>query len=128
MKFDWSNYLTLAQEMAELSKGHINRDALRRSLISRAYYAAFCNARNYLRDFEKAKGLGKSSKVHQLVIDQFADSTDTAKKNIGTVLRRLRDFRNHADYQDRFRNLEKTALQSLSSAKGIIESLNKLRS
>jgi len=128
MRFDWTKYLTLAQDQVKLSKGHTNKEALLRCAISRAYYSAFCNARNYLRDFEKAKGLGHSSKVHQLVIDQFEDSANTAKKDMGAILRRLREFRNHADYQDRFRNLDKTAVLSLSYAEEIIECLNKLRS
>jgi len=128
MRFDWAKYLTLAREQVELSKKHTNKEALLRCAISRAYYSAFCSARNYLRDVEKAKGLGKSSKVHQVVIDQFADSTNTAKKDMGEVLRRLRELRNHADYQDRFRNLEGTALLSLSYAKVVIESLEEFRS
>jgi uncharacterized protein (UPF0332 family) len=127
MGFDWAKYLTLAQEQVELSKKHTNKDALLRCAISRAYYSAFCNARNYLRDFEKAKGLGKSSKVHQLVIDQFEGSNNTTKKDIGAFLRRLREFRNNADYQDRFRNLETTVLLSLKFAEEVIENLEKLR-
>ena len=127
MSFDWTKYLTLAQDQVELSEGHANKEALLRCAISRAYYSAFCNARNYLRDFEKAQDLGKSSMVHQLVIDQFEGSTDTTKKDIGAFLRRLREFRNRADYQDKFRNLETKVLRSLEYAEEVIENLEKLR-
>ena len=127
MSFDWTKYLTLAQEQVELSEKHENKEALLRCAISRAYYSAFCNARNYLRDVEKVKGLGKSSKVHQLVIDRFEDSTDTTKKDIGAFLRRLREFRNRADYRDRFRDLETPVLRSLQFAEAVIDYLNKLR-
>lgn len=127
MSFNWTKYLILAQDQVALSKGHENREALLRCAISRAYYSAFCNARNYLRDFEKAKGLGMSSKVHRLVIDQFEDSDDTTKKDIGAFLRRLREFRNDADYKDNFRKLETRALRSLKHAEEVIENLEKLR-
>jgi len=126
MSFDWKKYLIIAQDWADLSKEHINKEALLRSSVSRAYYAAFCKSRNYLRDIEKAQGLGKSSKVHQSVIDRFEESASTAKNDIGAALRRLRSFRNNADYKDRFRDLEEVAQLSLSYAEEIIESLDKL--
>ena len=127
MRFDWGKYLTLAQDWADLSKGHVNKEALLRSAISRAYYASFCKARNHLRDIEKERGLGKSLQVHQLVIERFERSDSKAKKDIGTALDRLRKIRNIADYQDMFHDLEATALQSLQYAEEVIESLDKLR-
>jgi hypothetical protein len=90
MSFDWAKYLTLAQEWAELSKGHTNREALLRCAISRSYYAAFCKARNYLRDVGEERSLDQSPYVHQLVIDRFEDSDDRTKEDIGVTLHRLR--------------------------------------
>jgi uncharacterized protein (UPF0332 family) len=128
MSFDWVKYLTLAQELAALSEGHTNREALRRSVISRAYYAAFCQARNYLRAVDKDQALvDHSPHVHQSVIDRFEGSDDTTKQNIGSALDRLRKIRNIADYQDSFRNLERKALKSLQYAEAVIEDLEKLR-
>src|SRR5215813_2936570 len=109
MRFDWGKYLTLAQDWADLSKEHVNKEALLRSAISRAYYASFCKARNHLRDIEKERGLGKSLQVHQLVIERFERSDSKAKKDIGTALDRLRKIRNIADYKDRFRDIEEVA-------------------
>lgn len=123
MNFDWAKYLTLAQELAALSKGHTNKEALLRCVISRAYYAAFCKARNYLRDIGKDKTLDQSPHVHQLVIDRFESSNDRTKKDIGATLHRLRRIRNIADYQDRFHNLETTALRSMKYAEVVIEYL-----
>jgi uncharacterized protein (UPF0332 family) len=127
MSFDWVRYLTLAQELAVLSEGHTNREAFLRCMISRAYYAAFCKSRNYLRDIDKDEALDRSLHVHQLVIDRFKGSDDTTRKDIGAALHRLRRIRNVADYQDNFRNLETKALRSLKYAEGVIEDLNKLR-
>ena len=52
MNFDWSEYLNLAQELAGRPTSLSNEEARLRSAISRAYYAAFCKARNHLRDNE----------------------------------------------------------------------------
>ncbi len=127
MSFDWPKYLTLAQELVELGKEHMNKEALLRSAISRAYYAAFCKSRNYLRDIDKDKSLDKSPNVHQFVIERFQNSNNAKKKEIGYNLLRLREFRNIADYQDRFRNLEMTALLSVRYAEEIVENFRKLR-
>lgn len=39
MRFDWSEYLNLAQELAAISGDSVNNEAKLRSAISRAYYA-----------------------------------------------------------------------------------------
>jgi hypothetical protein len=84
MSFDWSQYLTLAQELVALSKNHANKEALLRCAISKAYYAAFCKSQNYLLDIDKDKNLDKFPNVHQFVIERFQSSNDTTKKKIGS--------------------------------------------
>lgn len=49
MSFDWSGYLDVAKELASVALTSANKEAKLRSAISRAYYAAFILARNYLR-------------------------------------------------------------------------------
>lgn len=59
-KFNWTDYFKLALDLAgindvsessQISKGdNCKSEACLRASISRAYYAAFCIARNYLRD------------------------------------------------------------------------------
>jgi uncharacterized protein (UPF0332 family) len=127
MSFDWPRYLTLAQELVALSEEHANKEAFLRSAISRAYYAAFCQCRNYLRDIDKDKALDKSPNAHQFVIERFRGSNNTRKKKIGSYLFHLRKIRNVADYQDSFRDLEMTTLQSLKYAEKVIGGLHKLR-
>jgi len=53
MSFDWSEYLSVAQELASGANTSANKEAKLRSAISRAYYAAFILARSYLRDREE---------------------------------------------------------------------------
>ena len=50
MSFDWSEYLTLAQELTSASTSSPIQEAHLRAAVSRAYYAAFCKARNYLHN------------------------------------------------------------------------------
>ena len=127
MRFDWGRYLTLAQELVDLSPKHANKEALLRCAISRSYYAAFCKTRNYLRDIEKDENLNSSPSAYQLVIDRFRYSDNTTRQEIGDLLIRLRKIRNVADYQDRFYDLEATALQSLNYSEEVIDYLNTLR-
>ncbi len=50
MSFNWDDYLFLAQELATHPSNFPNQEARLRSAISRAYYSAFCKARDFLRD------------------------------------------------------------------------------
>jgi hypothetical protein len=47
MPFDWREYLNLARQLAGLQGSDYSQEAVERSAVSRAYYAAFCWARNY---------------------------------------------------------------------------------
>ena len=67
MNFDWYNYLTLAQDLIQLGNSHANEEAILRSTISRAYYAAYCKSYNYLRSLRI--NLGTSPNVHWTVIN-----------------------------------------------------------
>jgi len=49
MSFDWNEYYQLSRELAGLATGIATEEAKMRSAISRAYYAAFCKARDYLQ-------------------------------------------------------------------------------
>ena len=70
MKFDWLEYFNLAKELAETSK-----EAELRSAVSRAYYSAFCLARNYLRDIQQDPRLSRNKTYdindHQYVAEEF---------------------------------------------------------
>ena len=55
MKFDWEEYFNLAKELAGTTE-----EAKLRSAVSRAYYSAFCLARNYLRDIQQDPRLSRN--------------------------------------------------------------------
>ena len=101
MSFNWSEYFTLAQELTSKSATSTMQEAMLRSAISRAYYAAFCEARNHLLQ-KDAEAIPNRVNVHAFVGKQFEKSSDTVHQKIGRLLHHLRSIRNIADYQDRF--------------------------
>lgn len=133
MKFDWSEYLNLATELAALSSDSDDVEAKLRSAISRAYYAVFCLSRNYLRDIEKDPRLSRknSSDIneHQYVAEEFIFHKSKNKEmiKIGENLSRLRQLRNKADYADTIFNLQKDVNYALKLAQNIISALNSLK-
>jgi uncharacterized protein (UPF0332 family) len=127
MKFDWSEYFNLAKELAETSK-----EAELRSAVSRAYYSAFCLARNYLRDIQQYPRLWRNKtydiNAHQYVAEKFIynQSKSQIMIEIGKDLSRLRKMRNKADYEDTMFNLKREARTALMLAQNIISALSNL--
>jgi uncharacterized protein (UPF0332 family) len=127
MKFDWSEYFYLAKELADTSK-----EAELRSAVSRAYYSAFCLARNYLRDIQQYPKLWHNKtydiNAHQYVAEKFIynQSKSQIMIEIGKDLSRLRKMRNKADYEDTMFNLKREARTALMLAQNIISALSNL--
>lgn len=137
MKFDWSNYLEVAETLYnevistsnQANSASIN-EAKVRSCISRAYYSAFCLTRNYLRDFEGYSNL-KTLKfsVHEYVIEELRNSKKRDFKNLGIILERLREYRVEVDYQDMVSfNLISKAKIAIVDAKKVVQLLQKFSS
>ena len=101
MSFNWSEYFTLAQELTSKSATSSMQEAMQRSAISRAYYAAFCEARNQLI-YKDAEAVPNGVNVHAYVGKKYEKSGDITRRKIGRLLRHLRSMRNEADYQDTF--------------------------
>src|SRR5687768_14761663 len=92
--FDWADFLEAAEDLAKRGD-----EAGLRSAVSRAYYAAFCSARNHLRD-KRSIPIPKTGAAHRIVWDQFEASNDRDDRLIGTLGVRLRRSRNKVDYDD----------------------------
>ncbi len=122
MKFDWSKYYDLASELVSTDTD----EAKQRSSISRAYYAAFCLARNYLKE-ELNEEAAPNENVHQFVADRLKNATNKTIREIGKDLSDLRRLRNKADYQDTIFKLNNDAKFALKLAKNIIEKIEELR-
>ena len=126
IKFDWSEYLNLAENLAGQADNLISEETKLRCSISRAYYAAFCKARNYLRDIEGVS-IPQSGKSHKIVIDNFKKSTDKTRKKIGINLDRLRIDRNKADYDDIVEGLLSMTKVDLKLAQNVISEIRLIR-
>jgi uncharacterized protein (UPF0332 family) len=100
--FSWKCYLDLAKELEDSTE-----EAKLRSSISRAYYAAFCLARNYMIEKDKSK-LPFEGSEHQYLIEYYLGyknhNTNTERKKIANELIRMRNERVKADYHDAFAN------------------------
>lgn len=124
MSFDWSEYLSVAKELAtQTTTAH--KEAKLRSAISRAYYAAFITARNNLRD-RSGLLIPKTSDAHSYVSQQFELSVDPVRRTIGEKLVRLRRFRRQADYVDTFPGLSGITQIALRISEEVISTRNNL--
>lgn len=122
MSFDWREFLNLAKELCGKQCRPANDEAKWRTSVSRAYYAAFCEARNYLTGVE-GLDVPEGPEAHAFVITAFADRKDTGLRRISSRLDGLRDDRNKADYDDWVSGLESMSTASTSKAWKIISAL-----
>lgn len=116
MTFDWNEYLTLAQFLQQLSTTDVNQEASHRSAFSRAYFAAFCHARNYARDRHGLK-LTYTGDDHSLVMRHFRFRK---AKGVAIKLDMLRKWRNECDYADSLSDLSVTLGSAITEAQKVI--------
>lgn len=126
MSFHWGDYLTLADSLVSAPAAPGPQEAALRTAISRAYYAAFCSARNLTRNRGEFVSTGAASD-HELIAVYFRGSTDPTRQRIGVDLGRLRKYRNNADYDDQLAGdpLARAKL-SVATAHGILTALGSL--
>lgn len=134
MKFDWSEYFNLVQELTAISSDNFaSNEAKLRFAVSRAYYSVFCLSRNYLRDVEKDPRLSRRNSFdinqHQYVAEEFIFHKSKNPKiiKIGENLSRLRELRNKADYSDTMFSLQKDVKYALKITENIISALSDLK-
>ncbi len=127
MSFDWSQNLRLAEELAGQRSTPASSEAKLRSSVSRSYYAAFCTARNHLRDVDKVPIPWDDQ--HKFVRETFMKSSDVSHKQIGIDLDRLRINRNKTDYNDIMDTtkwLPLTAAMALRTSQQVISDIGTL--
>jgi hypothetical protein len=93
--FDWWEYYLLAEELLSQADSSSRKEAMLRSAVSRAYYAAFHRACDYLREVNKypARQEFESNRkeTHRLLIDRFMGNPNRPEWNeIGQMLYHLR--------------------------------------
>ena len=127
---DWSEYLTLAKELAEC-----DQESYKRSAISRAYYSAFCTTRGWLeehQDFRRHKESGGSHErvwtaMKESSVKKLGKGSQRLCKHIWNVGRQLKRRRQFADYDDVINDIDKEVEQSLKEAEKILANIEELR-
>lgn len=106
MSFDWKLLLTVAKDLASVKTDGDKQEANCRTGVSRAYYAAFGVACNYLRNRLNVT-LPRKDK-HSFVRKSFAIKKDLKSVEVATLLHQLSSQRVMADYEQEFpRSAEK---------------------
>jgi len=118
MSFDWSQYLDVARSLVGQGSKPI-QEAAYRCAVSRAYYAAFCHARNYARDRHGFRPTRKDA--HRRVRKHFHNR---GMSHIADKLLDLSRWRNDCDYED---VVPKTSLMPVSAINEAQKIFNKLK-
>lgn len=117
MSFDWREYLALAMRLA--SGGGVTdcKEAADRSAVSRAYYAAFCVARNYAVGNLGFRPKGNAN-VHR-ELREFLQGQGHVQ--MASDLNKLRQWRNDCDYENQVPGLPRLVGESIEMAQKIIQ-------
>lgn len=118
MSFDWNDFLNLAEE---LNNGNPTQ-AKMRTALSRAYYSAFIQCRNFL-----GFSADRKPEIHLRVINRFKESDDSTETSIGNVLFDLRELRSKADYDGFYVTTKPETKLNIDKAKSALNLLKGLK-
>ena len=85
MSFPWGDYLKVAEALIRARSTFASPEARYRTAISRAYYAAYCAARNHARDGEGYTPV-PTGRDHGLVGNHYLTGTSRHHHKIGQLL------------------------------------------
>jgi hypothetical protein len=126
MSFPWIDYLTVAEALIQARNTFAPAEARYRVAISRAYYAAYCAARNHARDTESYVPV-PTGRDHGLVAEYYLAGISRAHRQIGQTLQRLLLERHRADYDDDMpHNLRPFAQFAVQEARQVFALLEQL--
>lgn len=95
MTFDWDKFYDVGNCMKNISE----KEEYQRSAVGRFYYAAFGLIKSYFED--KYHIIVPSNDSHSFLINELEKSYGD-EKVLGENLRKIRRFRNFADYDEKF--------------------------
>lgn len=119
MAFDWCEYLNLARVLQTHTGSCLAQEAALRSATSRAYYGAFCRARNHA---EAVLGFTRTrtGKDHALVRDCLkAHGLARVARKLAT----LHQWRKQCDYDDAVPNLSTMVADAITRAQHVLNHL-----
>jgi hypothetical protein len=115
--FDWREFLALAIDIAGKSGEGYSLEATNRSAVSRAYYAAFCTAREYAI-YQWGFIATHTGRDHRALVAHLEQAN---LWKLSRRLVRLRQWRNLCDYQTVVNNLSSITEQALQLAQEVID-------
>jgi uncharacterized protein (UPF0332 family) len=119
-RFDWREFVAFAEELVA---GGAPTEASQRSAVSRAYYAVFNIARARL------VAEGRIDPTRHEAHDQVwltLDAGSRGERRIGQGGRRLRYWRNWADYEERYPQVARDAASLVALARRLITEIDRL--
>ena len=116
MAFNWKEFLELSKFLQNCDEDCVSKETKLRSAISRAYFSAFCHARNYARDKEKYVPQ-MTAEDHKTLRQHFIFKK---RMNIANHLQDLRNWRNDCDYHDDVDNMDIMTNKSIDKASNIL--------
>ena len=99
MPFDWKEFLAVAKFLQGQAGDNFSEEAASRCAVSRAYYAAYCHARNYARE-KQGFIPSKTAEDHINVRRHYQHQGDGRMRKIASVLDALYQWRTTCDYED----------------------------
>ncbi len=120
MPFDWNTFKDLAEELRLRDD-----EASKRSAISRLYYSIFHQAKNFLIDNENYY-YSENKEPHAQVWSEFIRKGKTYK-SIGENGKRLRNYRNDADYKNEIVRIDEVLETSFRTANNVLTYLQQVQ-
>jgi hypothetical protein len=121
MSFEWKAFVALAEDLQTYADKSHYSEAYRRTAISRAYFAAFCHARNYaiaFLHFSPRDDLDHHGRLRAHL---------KTKRRAGDAARldQIRQWRNSADYVDDLSSVDLplTVSAAIAQSQKVFESL-----
>lgn len=120
MSFDWKDFLKLAEMLKDQSSLGL-REARIRTCVGRAYFAAFCVARDYA---ERHLGFQPTRRAedHKSVMEKLKEK----KNDAASCLARLRQWRNECDYKENLagKDMSDLVTSALKDAHRVVKALH----
>lgn len=116
--FDWADYLVLAERLAEQATD----EATQRTAISRAYYAAY----HVAAEFVRAHGLLRAAHSHRTVWGTLVANPNPDLSNVGMRGNWLKQTRMRADYRNPYPgDLDRQVREVMIESTRIVEALRR---
>ena len=122
MSFEWSDFLDLAVKLTKSPD-----EASRRSAVSRAYYAVFCAARDWVESYygvdAHREAKEQNTGVHKYVWGVLGTVKQGSHADLSDTGKRIMRSRVKCDYRDKVEKLDLLSATEVTRASKLLEDL-----